>query len=239
MKLAFIVQRYGREILGGSETLARQLAERLARRHEVTVLTTTAKDYITWKNDYEPGDDKLRNVRIKRFTVAGERDIDEFNKFSEEIYAGGATQEQELEWLERQGPVTPELVEYLKKEHGRFDLLVFFTYLYYPTYHGLHVAPEKSVLVPTAHDEPPLKLGIFKEMFMLPSSFLFNTEAEELLVLERFPVHKKMRETVGMGLELLDQPDPSIFRKRRGLQGPYLLYAGRIDGGKGLDELFR
>ena len=239
MKIAFIVQRFGSEILGGSETLARQLAERLSRRHEITVLTTTARDYITWKNELPPGEEKARGIRILRFPVEGERNLEEFNRFSEEIYKGQPTREQELEWLRRQGPVVPELIDYLKKEHEAFDLLVFFTYLYYPTYYGLQVAPEKSVLVPTAHDEPPLKLGIYREMFQLPSSFLFNTEAEELLVLERFPVHKKMRETVGMGMELLDQPDLNAFRKKHDIPGKYLLYAGRIDAGKGLEELFR
>jgi glycosyltransferase involved in cell wall biosynthesis len=239
VKIAFIVQRYGREILGGSETLARQLAERLSRRHDITVLTTTAKDYITWKNELPPGEDKARGIQLIRFPVEGERDLEEFNRFSEEIYKGQPSREQELEWLRRQGPVVPELVEYLKKEQEAFDLLVFFTYLYYPTYYGLQVAPEKSVLIPTAHDEPPLKLGIYREMFQLPSSFLFNTEAEELLVLERFPVHKKMRETVGMGMELLDQPDVHAFRGKHAIPGKYLLYAGRIDAGKGLEELFR
>ncbi len=239
MKIAFIVQRYGREILGGSETLARQLAERLSRRHDITVLTTTAKDYITWKNELPPGEDKARGIQLIRFPVEGERNLEEFNRFSEEIYKGQPTREQEREWLHRQGPVTPELIEYLKKEQESFDLLVFFTYLYYPTYYGLQVAPEKSVLVPTAHDEPPLRLGIYREMFQLPSSFLFNTEAEELLVLERFHVHKKMRETVGMGMELLDQPDVNAFRRKHDIPGKYLLYAGRIDAGKGLEELFR
>ena len=80
--------------------------------------------------------------------MEGERDIDDFNKFSEGIYEGKPTREQELEWLERQGPVSPELIEYLKKEHGRFDLLIFFTYLYYPTYYGLQVAPEKAFSFP-------------------------------------------------------------------------------------------
>jgi glycosyltransferase involved in cell wall biosynthesis len=239
VKLAFIVQRYGKDILGGSEALARQLAERLSRRHEVTVLTTTAKDYITWKNEYEPGEEKGRGVRIIRFPVARERNLEEFNKFSEEIYKGQTTKEQELDWLERQGPVVPELIDYLRKEQDRFDLLIFFTYLYYPTYYGLQVAPEKSVLVPTAHDEPPLRLGIYREMFQLPSSFVFNTEAEEVLVLERFPVHKKMRETIGMGMELLDLPDLHSFKKKHDIPGRYLLYAGRIDAGKGLEELFR
>ena len=239
MKLAFIVQRYGKEILGGSETLARQLAERLSKRHDITVLTTTAKDYITWKNEYEPGEETYRGVCVRRFLVEGERDISSFNEFSEEIYSGQPSHEQEIEWLNRQGPVSPELIDYLKKEHHQFDLLIFFTYLYYPTFYGLQVAPEKSILLPTAHDEPPLKLNIFKEMFRLPSSFIFNTEAEEVLVLDRFHVHKKMRETIGMGMELLDQPDPAIFRKRHNIRSKFFLYAGRIDGGKGLEELFR
>lgn len=239
MKLAFIVQRYGREILGGAETLARQLAERLARRHEIEVLTTTARDYITWRNECPSGEEKLRGVRIRRFPVQTGRDLEEFNRFSDWIYHNPHTREDELRWLELQGPVVPDLTECLRQEHHRYDLLVFFTYLYYPTYYGLQVAPEKSVLIPTAHDEPPLKLGIYNEVFSLPSSFIFNTESEELLVLERFGVYKKMRETVGIGMELLDIPDASAIRQRYKLLGRYLLYAGRIDAGKGCEELVR
>ena len=126
-----------------------------------------------------------------------------------------------------------------RSSRGIYDLILFFTYLYYPTFYGLQIAPHKSLLLPTAHDEPPLKLSIFSQMFQLPESFLFNAEAEELLVLERFPVHKRMRETIGMGLDLLEQPDASAFRSEHQLTSPYLLYAGRIDGGKGCDEMIR
>ena len=239
MKLAFIVQRYGREILGGAETLARQIAERLARRHDIEVLTTTARDYVTWHNDYPDGEEKLRGVRIRRFPVIKERNLEEFNRYSDWIYKNEHTHEDELRWLDMQGPVVPGLIDHLRRENGRYDLLVFFTYLYYPTYFGLKVAPEKSVLFPTAHDEPPLALEIYKDVFGLPSSFIFNTEAEELLVLERFGAHKKMRETIGIGMDLLDQPDATAFRRRHKLSGRYLLYAGRIDAGKGCEELIR
>ncbi len=44
MKLAFVVQRYGAGIAGGSEAHCRELAERLSLRHEITVLTTCASD---------------------------------------------------------------------------------------------------------------------------------------------------------------------------------------------------
>jgi glycosyltransferase involved in cell wall biosynthesis len=238
MKLAFIVQRYGREIPGGAETLARQIAERLSRRHQIDVLTTTARDYVSWKNEYPESEEKLRGVRVVRFPVERERDIEEFNRFSDWIYANPHSREDELRWLEMQGPVCPKLIEYLKNEHHRYDLLVFFTYLYYPTFYGIQVAPEKSVLLPTAHDEPPLRLGIYKEVFDNANSFIFNTEAEEVLVLQRFDVHRKMRETIGIGMELLDPPDTTVFRRRYHASNRFLLYAGRIDEGKGCGELF-
>ena len=66
MKLAVVVQRYGAEIAGGSEYLCRLIAEQLARRHEVDVLTTCARDDSTWKNRYPEGDDRIRGVTVRR-----------------------------------------------------------------------------------------------------------------------------------------------------------------------------
>ena len=59
----------------------------------------------------------------------------------------------------------PGLVDALRAEPERFAAFVFFTYLYYPTYWGLAAVPERAALVPTTHDEPPLRFSIYREVF--------------------------------------------------------------------------
>ena len=68
-KIAIVVQRHGAEINGGAELHARYVAERLARHATVEVLTTCAKDYITWKNEWPAGEETLNRITVRRFRV--------------------------------------------------------------------------------------------------------------------------------------------------------------------------
>ena len=88
MKLAFVVQRYGAGIAGGSEMHCRQLAERLASRHDITVLTTCARDYVTWENAYPAGLSVENGIRLQRFPVARTRDLKAFADLSDEVFDG-------------------------------------------------------------------------------------------------------------------------------------------------------
>ena len=202
MKIAFVVQRYGTEILGGSEYHCRLIAERLATKHEVEVLTTCARDYVTWKNEYPEGADRVRGVTVRRFAVAETRDIASFNEFSDWIFNNPHTAEQEMEWLRRQGPWSPALLEYLKRHHQQYDALIFFTYLYAPTVLGLRIAPGRSILVPTAHDEPAIQLDLYKEVFTLPAAIAYNTEVERRFLETHFSIRAVAEETVGCGVDL-------------------------------------
>jgi glycosyltransferase involved in cell wall biosynthesis len=271
MKIAFVIQRYGSEILGGSEYHCRLIAERLAERHDVEVLTTCARDYITWNNDYPEGTDRVRGVTVRRFANAHARDIDAFNRYSDWIFSHAHTREDEMRWLEQQGPWCPALVEYLERHQPAYDALIFFTYLYAPTVIGLAVAPEKSILVPTAHDEPAIHLGIYREMFALPAAIAYNTEVERQFLTGEFPIRAVAEETVGCGVDLPQQshersptapeepapaaegdaPPPAeaaqgrwpaqgrgaAFRGRHKIHSPFALYGGRIEKGKGCEEL--
>lgn len=271
MKLAFIVQRYGTEILGGAEYACRLLAERLVERHEVEVLTTCARDYVTWKNEYPEGPDRVRGVTVRRFASAHTRDIVAFDRYSEWIYHHPHDRGDEMEWLKQQGPWCPALIDYLTRHHRQYDALVFFTYLYAPTVLGLSIDPPRSILVPAAHDEPPIHLGIYREIFSLPAGIAYYTEVERKFLTTHFSIRALAEETIGCGVDLAPQggrpaderglleangaaPEGeagppatrawsplsargATFRRRHRLHGSFVLYGGRIDPGKGCEEL--
>jgi len=239
MKVAFVVQRYGLEVMGGSELHCRMVAERLADRgHDCTVYTTTAKDYVTWKNEYPAGETVLNAVVLKRFDVRAPRDIRSFNAFSDWIFNNPHSAQDELDWLERQGPFSPGLIGALSEEEADHDLFVFFTYLYYNTYWGLQAVRRRPrLLVPTAHDEPALKLEIMREVFGPPAAFVYNTPSERRMLEARFSLRDRLGDTVGVGVDIPGRADAEGFRRRHVLDGPFVLYAGRIEPGKGCAEL--
>jgi len=244
----------------------------------VDVLTTCARDYITWKNEYPEGTDRIRGVNVRRFANARTREIEAFNRYSDWIFNYDHSDQDEMSWLEQQGPWCPALLEHLERQQRNYDVLIFFTYLYAPTVLGLEVAPGRSVLVPTAHDEPAIRLEIFNDVFRRPGALCYLTESEREFVHQQFAERPLLEEVAGVGIEIPpSQPYPrmpaeeeppeaerstdvstgsddemsprafpshllvrgSVFRRRHRLHGPIVLYGGRIDPGKGCEELLQ
>jgi hypothetical protein len=150
MEVAIVVQRYGKQIVGGAESHARQVAEKLASQlgWKVHVYTTTAKDYRTWQNHYPEGLETVNGVLIHRFNSLRARNeflFNLFNRFLTKLilllgkfwFFNPLTKVIENLWYQMQGPVCPGLITALKEQQTYLSQIFFFTYLYYPTVKGL------------------------------------------------------------------------------------------------------
>lgn len=238
MKLACVVHRFGADIAGGSEAHCRAIAERLAERHEVTVLTTTATNHITWANEYAAGESRVGRLRVRRFPVARQRSLHRFAELSEVAFSRSASAEDEAGWFRENGPETPALLDYLR-EHGRtFDRILFWSFRYFQTFFGLPLVKDRAVLVPTAEDDPVMRFDSLGPFFSLPAGFVFLTLEEQALVARRADRPLAPSCVIGSGLD----PAPSSPRARpSGLDvaPPFALYLGRIDPNKGCGTLLR
>ena len=237
MKIALTVQRYGPEVHGGAETLARRLAELLVDHVELEVLTTCAVDYLTWSDHYSPGLDDVNGVPVRRFRVPEPRKYEAFDEASRAAYEVPDDLALGRNWMRAQGPNSPDLLEHLRTHGNEYDAVVFVTYLYATTADGLPLVADRAVLVPTMHDEPPLRMSIFDELFARARLCLFSTPEERELARERFGVPDERARVVGAGVDTYPDADASRFSVETGIERPFALYHGRLDPSKGVLEL--
>ena len=238
MKLACVVHRFGADIAGGSEGHCRLIAEHLAARHDVTIVTTCAKDHITWRNHYPAGESRAGALRVLRFPVARERDMRLFLDLNDLIAADRATAEQQEQWFRENGPDAPELLAHLRHHGSSYDRVVFWSYRYADTYFGVPLVPDRAVLVPTAEEDPLIQVDALEAFFALPKGFLFLTPEEEHLVAPRLSGAKPSA-VIGSGLDPAPASVDLSPLDPLQLDDPFVLYLGRIDPNKGCQTLIR
>ncbi len=239
MKLAVVVQRYGAQINGGAELHARYVAEHLTRHAEVEVLTTCAKDYVSWANEFEPGEDRVGDLLVRRFPVKRQRDPAVFGRWSECVFAQRHSIGQELKWLDSEGPASPELIRHLRRHGADYDFCIFFSYRYYHAYYGCRMVAPRAVLVPTAERDPAVGLSIFGPVFRGVRAIMYNS-FEERAMIQAVANNASVQHTVvGVGLEIPSDSQPDRFRQKFDISKPFIVYVGRLDENKGCPELFR
>jgi glycosyltransferase involved in cell wall biosynthesis len=237
VRAALVVQRYGNDVLGGAESLARHVAELLNPHLELTVLTTCALDYLTWADHYLPGEDEVNGVRVLRFPVPRPRDVRDFELATGRAYQDPSDIELGRAWMEAQGPNAPALLKHLREQGSTYDAVAFITYLYATTADGLPLVAERSLLCPTMHDEPPLKLALFDGLFSQARLCLFSTPEERELARSRFGVPDEQARVVGAGIDEPLGSDSERFTRESGIKRRYALYVGRLDPSKGVPDL--
>jgi glycosyltransferase involved in cell wall biosynthesis len=244
LRIAYVVQRYGIEVNGGSEAHCRGLAEHLARNNDVDVLTTRAIDYVTWKDEYPEGATDINGVCVRRFGVDQPRSPARFDAASRTVFLKRHTEADEIHWMKLQGPYSSRLLSYVEHHRSAYDVFLFQTYLYATTYFALPLVSDRAVLIPTAHDELPIYLDIFGRLFRNARHLLCLTPEEFAFLRRRFFDIDLKGDVLGSGIAPIPDPSPNpeweALRERLG-DSPFILYVGRIDESKGcriLTEFF-
>lgn len=249
-RVAIVVQQCGTQILAGAERYALNLAFGLSETCDVEIFTSMSDDYLTWKNsltkDEVPVSSNGMSVRIRRFPVTQLRERFYFAAvkrivflcrfFLKPIYFLFEDIFDSL-FLRAQGPWCPELWKTLEAEATRFDLVIFKTYLYAPTYYGLQAIKDKtkSLLIVTAHDEPPFYLAYVRKSLDNANFIACVSRAEKALVERVWP--KSAQKTVSIlspGVDSLIKTEVLPLRNNLPAPKSFFLVLGRIDAGKNI-----
>ena len=259
-KVGLIVQRYGEQVNGGAEVLARMVAEKLVLKYDITVLTSQALDYHFWEPELPEGESEENGVKIIRFNhkpksaakivhrlnrrYRGRLLYQKFYRFigSPSWYLkflpnAAVTEKDGLLWVENQGPATYGLIKYLEENKNEYDAFIFITYLYYPTVAGLLVVPDKSIFIPTMHDEQPAYFPIFKKLMRAPRSLMFLTASEKKFSNDLFDIANIRQDIMSIGIDKVDERKDIEVIKKFNIVGKYIVYVGRIDAAKGCKDL--
>ncbi|MBC7246538.1 MAG: glycosyltransferase family 4 protein [Actinobacteria bacterium] len=237
--IAFVVVRYGEEVVGGAESFVRSLAEELhGRGWPVEVLTTCALNSFSWENHYPAGEELVGGVRVRRFPTSRQAlRPQRFRRLASAIEEGRRlSRRNELRWL-KAVVYSEEMCEYISRNAERYRAFLFIPYLFGTTYLGWERVRDRALLIPCLHDEPFARLGIFRRMVCEAKGVLYNTPQERELA-KRLYGEKADGHVVGLGLDDY-VADEARFRRRFGLQGDFVLYAGRRESGKNTPLLIR
>ena len=237
-RIAFIVQRYGREVDGGAEYYTMLMAQHLKPYYHIEVLTSKALTYEKWENYYKADVEEIDGIKVRRFGVRWKR-----NKYIQWVLKILITQfgcnslRMTSLWNKVLGPYVPGLTDYIGTHRDEYDIFVFITYMYHPTVFGMEKAGEKAVFVPTAHDEYNIYFKVYKKIFHMPRKIVYLTEEEKLFVEKQFHNERVEHKVIGIGIDLPEKVDTEHFCKKYGIEGKYIIYAGRVEEEKGCGEM--
>ena len=191
-----------------------------------------ALDPHTWADELDPGDTQINGVPVHRFAsehgrVPGFYALDGRLRLAPQR----ATRAQGRQWVDYNGPVSPDLIEAVCTADA--DVVAFYPYLYHPTVAAIGRVRVPAVLHPAAHDEPCLYLPVYRGTFGDADAFCFHTAAERSLVERTYPVAEKPQIVLGLGVG----ESAGAGRPGGGVLGlgdrPYLVSVGRVDEHKG------
>jgi len=177
MKILCVIQRYY-PVIGGTEILAKKFMDYLSKNHEVTVVTTTAKDIEAFwnKKASKITDEDLEKYSVKRYDILTPNEI----KF-----------EDNLDHLSKlwghPGPFSPKMWEELVFKKIDYDLIFAASFPYnhiMPAYVAAKKWKIPFVLWPAIHQEFPELFLVAPKITMLNNSdvIFVQTQSEKKIL---------------------------------------------------------
>ena len=240
LRASFVTPWYGDKVPGGAEAEARRTAQNLARAGlRVQVLTTCLAGLGTdWDRDQLPaGLTMEKGVSVRRFPTA-KRDGARFNVLNSRVMAGQRLSIIEEHDFFRNMVYSPAILDYIAQnpQEGPF---FFIPYLFTSSVLGPLIHPAKSVLIPCLHDEGYARLSAVRRAFEACRAIVFHVPAERDLAGGLYDLKKTEPLVMGEGVDTEWSAQAERFRQKFGLNGPFILYAGRKDPGKNIPLLTR
>jgi len=223
--------------VGAEERISRLAAGLSARGHGVEVLTTCVRDPLTWKNHYQPGRSEEGPCPVSRFPVDPRRVNRHFLQAAARIGRGRAVgREEEEVWAAGLG-FSSALVKHLGDNGSRFDAFVFAPLVCGTTLGGMASVASRSLLLPALPDGPQARLGIVGENLAAAGTILAGSDTERDLIVSAAGVPDGRILVAAAGVEPMAAYDPAGFRRRHGIEVPFLITTGRRTREKGVPRL--
>jgi glycosyltransferase involved in cell wall biosynthesis len=240
-KIGFVIPWYAEKIPGGAEMETREVTKHLhAAGMNVEILTTCVREFVSdWSENYYPeGEEIIHNVPVKRFKVK-KRNTKAFDEVNLKLMNGiRPTPEEEKIFIDEMVN-SPDLCKYIREHKDEYTAFVYIPYMFGTTYFGIKECPEKAVMIPCFHDEAYVYMDIFRELYSKVAGMIFNARPELELTERVYDTENVEKIVMGIGMDVGLETNPAAFRKKFGINEPFIIYAGRKDLGKNVHTLLR
>ncbi|MBV9388350.1 MAG: glycosyltransferase [Chroococcidiopsidaceae cyanobacterium CP_BM_ER_R8_30] len=252
--IAIVTPWYGKDLKGGAEQHAWQVATRLANRgYPVEVLTTCCRSFHEdWALNHLPaGTVQEQNLKIVRFPVdeRKQHNFDRINGLMLSLPASTLKVGVNPISLEDEAIFSSEninsadLLSYLENQQEKYHAFIFIPYLYGPILNGLPLVASKAFLLPCLHNEVYAYLPRVANIFHTAKGLLFISDGEAQLAKQLYgPGIIPKSTVVGAGVEISRCGNEAInqiekIRDFRVKQERFILCLGRRDPGKNTNLL--
>jgi glycosyltransferase involved in cell wall biosynthesis len=181
-----------------------------------------------------------QGIPVRRFKVR-RRDTAAFDAVNLKLIQKQPVTPEEEDIFLREMINSPALYDYIRTHSEEYGVFVYIPYMFGTTYYGVQACPEKAVLIPCFHDEGYAHFQRFREVFPTAAGMIYNAAPEMELAERLYNFSRSGTKTIlmGIGMDTAVSGDGGRFRKKYGLEKPFLLYAGRKDVGKNVPVLLQ